>query len=74
MTPAQFKEARRKLGFSLSQMAAALSDPETEPQVSPRTISYWESGQRKVPGPVAVLIKFMLNQYPVALIKIRLNQ
>lgn len=61
MTPTQLKEARHQLGLSASQMAAALSDPDTEPQVSPRTIRYWEAGDRNIPGPVAVLVKLMLK-------------
>ena len=42
MTPAEFKEARRKLGLSLSQLATVLG-------VSKRTVEYWEADDGKRP-------------------------
>ena len=64
MTPAQLKEARRKLGFSCSQMARALSDPDGDaPPVDPRTIRRWEAGDRTIPGPAVVAIGFMLRDH-----------
>ena len=45
MTPAEFREARRRLGLSQFQLAAVLD-------TSDRTIRKWEGGERS-PNPVA---------------------
>lgn len=54
MIPAQFKEARHKLGLSVSQLGAIL---DTEP----RTIRRWEDGSRS-PNPVAVQVMRWMMQ------------
>ncbi len=58
MSPAEFKEARRKLGLSASQLGAILN-------TDPRTIRKWEdeSGTRP-PNPIACrVIEWMLAGY-----------
>ena len=52
MTPAEFKAARHKLGFSVRRCAEELS-------VTPRTIRRWEDGTRDIPGPAVVLIRLL---------------
>jgi len=62
MTPSEFKVARHKLGLSLSQMAAALSDPDGDSTpVDPRTIRRWEAGDRMISSPAIVAIYQMLR-------------
>lgn len=71
MTPAQFREARDRLGLSAAQMARALSDPDAPPsvkdpdtpagQVAGRTVRRWEDGSQDVPGPVVVAVRAMLR-------------
>ena len=46
MTPDQVRESRRELGLSQADLAELIG-------VSPRTVKYWESGQRS-PRRVAV--------------------
>ena len=46
MTADQFKEARRALGLSQSQLGAVLD-------TAPRTVRKWETGERS-PNPIAV--------------------
>lgn len=55
MTPKQFKAARKKLGLSQSEMADALAIKD------PRTIRRYESGEREISGPVALLIERLLQ-------------
>lgn len=63
MTPEQFKEARRTLGLSLSQMAKALSDPDGDSRpVDPRTIRRWEAGDREISSPAIVAVYSMLRE------------
>jgi transcriptional regulator with XRE-family HTH domain len=53
MTPAQFKSARETLGLSQASLASLLQmggDGE-------RTVRRWEVGERRIPGPVAVLMR-----------------
>ena len=52
MTSAAFRAARKALGLSAKKMAEALG-------VCQRSIWYWESGDRKVPEPVARLLKLL---------------
>lgn len=65
MTPEEFKQARRKLGLSLSQVAELLQlgnedNPERWKEAA-RTIRRWEAGQRDIPGPVAVIMRWLLS-------------
>lgn len=67
MTPAELKEARRKLGFSARQMAEALSDPShasLRPPVNDRTIRRWEADGdgSDIPHPVVVAVRMMLER------------
>ena len=58
LTPTQFKEARRKLRLSASQLGHILN-------TDPRTIRKWEdeSGTRP-PNPIACrVVEWMLNGY-----------
>ena len=58
MTPAEFASARARLGLNLRQMAEALRLGRT----SERTIRRYESGERRVPGPVALAVEAMLRK------------
>lgn len=54
MIPASFKAARHALGLSAEGMAKAL-------QVSSgRTVRRWEAGDRDIPGPAKVALRYML--------------
>lgn len=53
MTPAEFKEARRDLGFTQQAMADKL-------RVTLRAVQAWELGERKISGPVIVAIVLLL--------------
>lgn len=55
MTPAQFKEARHKLGLSQSAMAELLGVS------SDRTIRKWEDGERDISAPVVLLVELILK-------------
>lgn len=54
MTPAELKEARRKLGLSTNKLGEAMG-------VDARTIRRWEAGDRSIPGPVQVAVAYMLK-------------
>lgn len=57
MTPEDFKEARRKLGLSASQMGRAIGlrgDPG-------RTVRRYEAGDIEISGPVQVAIRYILR-------------
>ncbi len=56
MTPQEFKDARHALGLSAEGMAQALMVS------SGRTIRRWESGQRDIPGPAIVAVRYMLKE------------
>lgn len=58
MTPAQFKEARHKLGLSASQMGHVLN-------VDPRTVRRWESDVDPRPvNPIAArVVEWMLDGF-----------
>jgi len=58
MTPEQFKRARRVLGLSAKGMAEALGMGPT----SGRTIRRWERGDRDIPGPAIVAVRYMLKE------------
>ena len=54
MSPSKFKETRRSLGLSQSEMAFALGIS------SDRAIRYYESGDREVSGPISILMNVFL--------------
>jgi DNA-binding transcriptional regulator YiaG len=56
MTPAEFKAARKALGWSARQMAEALGIS------GGRVIRGWEAGEYKVSGPVERLVRLWLAQ------------
>lgn len=58
MSPAEFKEARRKLGLSASQLGHVLN-------TDPRTIRKWEEDDgTRPPNPIACrVIEWMLAGY-----------
>ena len=53
MTPAEFKDARLKLGLSVERMAAVL-------HVQARNLQRWEAGDRDIPGPAIALVEILL--------------
>lgn len=63
MIPSEFREARQKLGLSLSQCAELLQlgrDGTADRwRKSARTIRYWESGENEIPGPAQVLMRWL---------------
>jgi len=72
MTPAELKTARHRLGYSITDLATALSTPDPPPriaypdrlagQVNQRTVRRWEDGTWDIPGPVVVAVGFMLRE------------
>jgi DNA-binding transcriptional regulator YiaG len=52
VTPAEFRDARQRLGLTGVALAALL-------RVDDRTIRRWELGERAVPGPVVVLVSIL---------------
>jgi DNA-binding transcriptional regulator YiaG len=57
MTPAELKDARRKLGLSTAGLARALRLGAQ----GARTVRRWESGDSGIPGPAQVAIEYMLE-------------
>lgn len=57
MTPAEFRAARERLGLTQTAMAAAL-------EVTLRAVQMWEAGERGIPGPARVALRFMLRSAP----------
>lgn len=55
MTPEEVKEIRRKLGLSQSQLALQLG-------CIPLTVSRWERGERKIPGPSQAALRLLLEK------------
>lgn len=55
MTPAQFKDARKRLGLSQAELALIFR------VASDRTVRRWEDGERDIPGPVVVLMSTLLR-------------
>jgi len=53
MTPAELKEARRKLGLSQSDLAGLLG---LEGENRDRTVRMWEAGDRAIPASAARLL------------------
>lgn len=58
MTPAELKEARRKLGLSAAGLAKALRMGKH----GGRTVRRWEAGECEASGPVLVAIELMLER------------
>ena len=59
MTPAEVLAARRALGMTQAQLAAAL---ELHPENGKRTVRHWETenGKFAITGPARVALRFML--------------
>ena len=55
MTAKQLRTALKRLG--LTQVGAA-----TSLGVAPRTMRYWVAGERRIPEPVAILLRTWLKQ------------
>jgi transcriptional regulator with XRE-family HTH domain len=56
MTPTQFKDARKALGLTQKECAKALGLKTS------RAIRQYQTGERQVSGPVAVLVAMLLEQ------------
>ena len=56
ITANEIKQIRKKLNLTQIQFAELVS-------VSPKTVSYWESGKKEITGPIVTLIK-ILTEYP----------
>ena len=54
MTPAEFLAIRQELHLTQAQLAARLD-------VHVLTVSRWERGTRKIPGPVILLVQTFSN-------------
>ena len=59
MTATQLRAALKRLGLSQVAAAARLG-------VAPRTMRYWVAGERRIPEPVAILLRTWIreNQRP----------
>jgi DNA-binding transcriptional regulator YiaG len=53
VSPADVRAARERLGMTTQQLAEAL-------ECTVRTVQFWESGERNVPGPARVAMRLML--------------
>ena len=58
MKPEQFKQYRKLLGLSQSEMAKALG------LKSPRSVRHYEAGTRRISGPLVLLIASLLKEQP----------
>lgn len=58
MTPAEFRAARKALGFTQHGMADALRMGKWGFQ----SVAKWEKGEVPVPGPVAVAMELLLER------------
>ncbi len=56
MTPADFRTARKALGYTQHGMAEALRMGKH----GWRTISAWENGKAPIPGPVTLAVEYLL--------------
>lgn len=52
MTAQEFKETRERLGQTQQGLAGVIG-------VTVRAVQYYEAGTRKIPGPVAALLKLL---------------
>ncbi len=59
MTPQELKSARHALGLSAEGFASWVHVQ------SGRTVRKWEAGDRDIPGPVAVLVKAVMDSEAV---------
>ena len=55
MTPAQFRTHRHDLGLTQAKLAAGF-------RVTDRCVRQWESGDRAVSGPAAVLMEWLVTE------------
>lgn len=55
MTGKRFKQIRRKLGLSQSQLAKLLG-------VWPNTVAHWDRGDKPIPGPIELCMKLLLEK------------
>ena len=60
MTPDTFKKGRRILGLTQSELAATWEMGEN----GDRSVRRWEAGDVPVPGPVGVLLRWMVWDEP----------
>lgn len=60
MSPEEFKAARKQLGLTVRDMAAALRLSEANGY---RTVRRMESGEIEVSGPISVAVEAMLSGY-----------
>jgi DNA-binding transcriptional regulator YiaG len=59
MTPAEFKEARKRLGLSQVEMAKFLRLSDA------RAVRFYEAGKRGISGPIQVAIAYRLRYGPL---------
>ena len=57
MTAKQLRTALKQLGLTQVGAAAKLG-------VAPRTMRYWVAGERRIPEPVAILLRTWLRERP----------
>ena len=55
MTPAEFKSARHQLGLSANGLAKLFRVSDG------RTVRRWEAGDRDIPGPAVVLMRWLIT-------------
>ena len=58
MTPTEFKSGRHKLGLSCKRLARLFQLSEAW---GDRTVRRWEDGSQDIPGPVQVLMKWLIT-------------
>ena len=56
LTPAEFRKIRNSLGLSTRRMGLMLGLKPKEPG---RTVRRWEAGDRDIPGPAMVLMRWL---------------
>ena len=62
MMPAELKQARAHLRLSQGALAKQLGlGSKAQALNGARTVARWESGESRIPGPVAVLVKVLLQ-------------
>ena len=52
MGPEEFRQIRRELGKTQTEMAAIMG-------AGLRTVTHWENGDREIPGPAVVLARLL---------------